>query len=83
MSKEFGRTPEGQQRFPGRMIKAMAMFEVFYAQKFWYARKYVERYKENNYKYYDCLMMMWKKNDEMHYINLCFISSCSYLKLSS
>ena len=26
------------------------MFEVFYASKLWYARKSVERYKENNYK---------------------------------
>ena len=32
------------------MIKAMAMFEVFYAEKLWYSRKSIERYKENNYK---------------------------------
>ena len=38
------------QRNPGRMIKAMAMFEVFYAQKLWYAKRSIERYKENNYK---------------------------------
>ena len=28
----------------------MAMFEVFYSSKLWYARKSIERYKENNYK---------------------------------
>ena len=39
-----------QQKNPGQMIKAMAMFEVFYASKLWYSRKSIERYKENNYK---------------------------------
>ena len=39
-----------QQKFPGRMIKGMAMYEVFYSSKLWYARKSLERYKENNYK---------------------------------
>ena len=32
------------------MIQAMAMYEVFYAKKLWYARKSLERYKEDNYK---------------------------------
>ena len=39
-----------QQKFPGRMIKGMAMYEVFYSSKLWYARKSLERYKENKYK---------------------------------
>ena len=43
-SKSFG------QKNPGKMIKAMAMYEVFYAKKLWYARKSLERYKEDNYK---------------------------------
>jgi len=43
-SKAYG------QKNPGKMIKAMAMYEVFYAQKLWESRKSVERYKENNYK---------------------------------
>ena len=30
MSKQFNKSEEGQQRFPGRMIKAMAAFEIFY-----------------------------------------------------
>ena len=50
LSKTFSRSKAYGQRNPGKMIKAMAMFEVFYAQKLWYARKSVERYKENNYK---------------------------------
>ena len=38
------------QRNPGRMIKAMAMFEVFYAQNLWSAKKHIEIYKANNYE---------------------------------
>ena len=48
--KTFKRTKAYGQKNPGKMIKAMAMFEVMYAQKLWYSRKSVERYKENNYK---------------------------------
>jgi hypothetical protein len=48
--KTFNKSKAYGQKNPGKMIKAMAMFEVFYASKFWYARKSVERYKENNYK---------------------------------
>ena len=50
LSKTFSRSKSYGQKNPGKMIKAMAMFEVFYFQKLWYARKAVERYKENNYK---------------------------------
>ncbi len=50
MSKAFSRSKAYGQKNPGRMIKAMAMFEVFYASKLWYDRKSIERYKENNYK---------------------------------
>lgn len=39
-----------QQKYPGRMIKGMAMYEVMYSSKLWYARKSLERYKENKYK---------------------------------
>ena len=48
--KTFNRSKEYGQRNPGKMIKAMAMYEVFYASKLWYDRKSLERYKENNYK---------------------------------
>ena len=50
LSKAFSGSKAYGQKNPGKMIKAMAMFEVFYASKLWYARKSVERYKENNYK---------------------------------
>ena len=50
LSKTFSKSKSYGQKNPGKMIKAMAMFEVFYASKLWYARKSVERYKENNYK---------------------------------
>ena len=50
LSKTFSRSKAYGQKNPGKMIKAMAMFEVFYASKLWYARKSIERYKENNYK---------------------------------
>ena len=48
--KTFNRSKSYSQRHPGEMIKAMAMYEVFYASKLWYAKKSLERYKENNYK---------------------------------
>ena len=48
--KTFNRTKSYGQKNPGKMIKAMGMFEVFYASKLWYARKSLERYKEDNYK---------------------------------
>ena len=48
--KTFNRSKSYGQRNPGKMIKAMAMYEVFYASKLWYDRKSLERYKENNYK---------------------------------
>ncbi len=50
LSKTFSRSKSYGQRNPGKMIKAMGMFEVFYAQKLWYSRKAIERYKKNNYK---------------------------------
>ena len=50
MFKTFNRSKAYGAKNPGKMIKAMAMFEVFYAQKLWGAKKSVERYKENNYK---------------------------------
>ena len=48
--KAFNRSKSYGQKNPGKMIKAMAMFEVFYASKLWEDRKSIERYKENNYK---------------------------------
>ena len=59
MSKEFNRSEEGQQRFPGRMIKAMAMYEIFFVDSLRKNKKNLIRYKENkNTKY------LKKKMDE-------------------
>ncbi len=46
----FKRGKSYSQRNPGDMIKAMAMFEVFYSSKLWYARKSIQRYKKDNYE---------------------------------
>ena len=46
MSVEFNRSEQGQQRFPGTMIKAMAAFEIFYIDSLRKNRKAIERYKE-------------------------------------
>ena len=56
------RTKAYQQRNPGEMIKGMAMFEVFYSSKLWYAREALERYKKDVYK--DKLYFLLKENDE-------------------
>ena len=48
--KTFNRSKSYGQKNPGEMIKAMAMYEVFYGSKLWYAKKSLERYKENNYE---------------------------------
>ena len=61
LAKTFKRSKAYGQKNPGKMIKAMAMFEVMYAQKLWTSRKSVERYKENNYK--DGLLSMKRKDE--------------------
>ena len=48
--KTFNRSRSYGQKNPGKMIKAMGMYEVFYASKLWYARKSIKRFKENEYK---------------------------------
>ena len=48
--KTFNRDKSYGQKNPGKMIKAMGMYEVFYASKLWYARKSIKRFKENDYK---------------------------------
>ena len=62
LSKVFGRSKEWGQRNPGQMIKAMAMFEIFYGSKLWYAKKSIERYKEDNYK--GAKKFFYKEKDE-------------------
>ena len=48
--KAFNRSQRYNQHHPGSIIKAMAMFEVFYAQKLYSTKKNLERYKSNEYK---------------------------------
>jgi hypothetical protein len=59
--KAFNRSKSYSQKNPGQMIKAMAMFEVFYSSKLWYAKKSIERFKEDDYK---GLKLIFKKKDE-------------------
>lgn len=42
--KTFTRGPAYGQRHPGKMIKGMAMYEIFYAQKLYKAKNALERY---------------------------------------
>lgn len=46
----FGKSPSWGQKYPGKMIKSMAMYEVFYASKLYSAKKPIERFKKNKYK---------------------------------
>ena len=59
--KTFNKSKSYSQRNPGQMIKAMAMFEVFYSSKLWYDRKSIERYKKDDYQ---GVNQIWKKSDE-------------------
>jgi hypothetical protein len=58
--KAFNKKKKYQQKNPGELIKAMAMYEVFYAAQLWNARKTLERYKENKYNNF----FSRKKDDE-------------------
>ena len=60
--KTFNRSKSYGQQNPGKMIKAMAMYEVFFAKKLWYAKKSIERYKENNYN--NVTVILLKQKDE-------------------
>ena len=46
MSLEFNRSEQGQQRFPGKMIQAMAAFEIFYIETLRKNKPVLKRYKE-------------------------------------
>ena len=59
--KSFNRSKQYQQRNPGELIKAMAMYEIFYASQLWNARNNIKRYKENKY---DGSLLSRKKEDE-------------------
>ena len=46
----FGKSSSWGQKYPGKMIKSMAMYEVFYASKLYLTKKSIERFKKNKYK---------------------------------
>ncbi len=50
MWNNFGKSSSWGQKYPGKMIKSMAMFEIFYASRLYQARKSIERFKANKYK---------------------------------
>ena len=47
MMKNFSKKSSWGQRYPGKMIKSMAMYEIFYASKLYYTRKSIERFNNN------------------------------------
>jgi len=47
--KQFNKSKSYQQKNPGKLIKAMAMYEVFYASQLWDAKEKIKRYKKNEY----------------------------------
>ena len=50
MMGNFGKSSSWGQKYPGKMIKSMAMYEVFYASRLYDAKKPIQRFKDNKYK---------------------------------
>ena len=50
MMGNFGKSSSWGQKYPGKMIKSMAMYEVFYASRLYDARKLIQRFKDKKYK---------------------------------
>ena len=50
MWKNFGRSSTWGQKYPGKMIQSMAMYEIFFASRLYEDRKTINRFKENKYK---------------------------------
>ena len=46
----FGKSSSWGQRYPGKMIKSMAMYEVFYGSRLYGTKKQIQRFKDNKYK---------------------------------
>ena len=63
MMSNFGKSSTWGQKYPGKMIKSMAMYEVFYASRLYDARKSIQRFKDNKYKK-DLFFLKRKKKDE-------------------
>ena len=47
MWNNFSKKPSWGQKYPGKMIKSMAMYEIFYASKLYQTRKNIERFNNN------------------------------------
>ena len=62
MMSNFGKSSSWGQKYPGKMIQSMAMYEIFYASRLYQSRKSIERYKKNEYKKNNLLFS--KKKDE-------------------
>ena len=60
----FGKSPSWGQKYPGKMIKSMAMYEVFYAARLYDTRKAIIRFKEDNYKKKGLLSKKKKKDED-------------------
>ena len=50
MMGNFGKSSSWGQKYPGKMIKSMAMYEIFYASRLYQTKKSIERFKKNKYK---------------------------------
>jgi len=48
--KSFGGSKSYGQRNPGKMIQAMAMYEVFYGSRLYGTKKQIQRFKDQKYK---------------------------------
>ena len=59
MWKNFSRSSPWGEIYPGKMIKSMAMYEIFYASKLYQTRKSIEKFNSNEGKKY-----FRKKEDE-------------------
>ncbi len=60
----FNKGSNWSARNSGKMIKAMAMYEIFYAQKLYDTKKSIERYKKNDYNKKSSLLFSKKKDKE-------------------
>ena len=47
MMKNFTRSSSWGQKYPGKLIKSMAMYEIFFASKLYQERKSIERFNNN------------------------------------
>ena len=50
MMSNFGKSSSWGQKYPGKMIKSMAMYEVFYASRLYDTKKPIQRFKDQKYK---------------------------------